>query len=151
MAKATLLHFTSKFSGTLNVFSTERHSMSHFLSFSTGIFVFLFQLLFHTSLLHLFRPSFSFLCVTKTFLSAKVNALENSWVQKGTTTRVHPFQEQSREHPLSSGGSPAALLAALPALMPMPNSQGLSPSCLSAGTEAAGESLKILQVCAEQL
>lgn len=104
MAKATLLHFTSKFNGELSVFSPERHSMPHFLSLCTEIPVFLFQLLFHTSLLHLFRPSFSFLWTTKTIVSAKGNALEKSWVQNSSTTRVHPFQGQGREHPLPSKG-----------------------------------------------
>lgn len=153
MAKAILLHFTSKFNGNLTVFSKEMHSMSHFLSFSTEIFIFLFQLLFHTSLLHLFRPSFSFLCITKTIPCAKGNALEKSWVQKGTTTRIHPFQEQSRERPLSSGGSPAALLVALPTPMPMKNNQDFPVACHEALRQqgTSRECFKNLQVCAKWL
>lgn len=149
-----LLQFTSKFNGKLTVFLIERHSMSHFLSFSTEIFIFLFQLLFHTSLLHLFRPSFSFLCITKTIPCAKGNALEKSWVQKATTSRVHPFQEQNREHPLGSwGGSPAVLLAALPTPMPMKNNQDFPVVCHEALRQqgTSKKCLKNLQVCAKQL
>lgn len=142
-----------RFNGKLTVFPTERHSISHFLSFSTEIFLFLFQLLFHIFLLHLFKPSFSFLCTIKTILCAKGNALEKSWVQKGTTTRVHPFQEQSRECPLSSGGSPAALLASLPTPVPMKNNQDFPVVCQKALRQqgTSRKCSKNLQVCAKWL
>lgn len=70
------------------------------------------------------------------FYVPKELALEKSWVQKGSTTRVHPFQGQSRDHTLSSGTIPCSQNGT--ANCNANENQPGFPSCLSPGTEIAG-------------
>lgn len=68
-----------------NLLSSQCDMLCHivtFLSFITQIFLFLFHLLFHTSLLYLFRPSFSFLSISKTIVCVMGKVFENSWIRK---------------------------------------------------------------------
>lgn len=154
MAKAILLHFTSKFSGKLTVFPTEMHSMSHLLSFSKEIFIFLFQLLFHTSLLHLFRPSSSFLSVLqRQFCVPKEMHLRNLGPKKEQPLESILSKSRAGSVPWAMGAPQLPCQDSLPTPVPMKNHQYFPVACHTAlGQQGTSRKcLKNFQVCAKRL
>ena len=101
MAKAIVLYFTSKFNGKMK----KNCHTSWVYHRNISMFSIFFTLLSCTW----FRPSFSFLSISKTIVHATGNTSEISWVQKARPLQAILLKSWARSMPWALGvpGCPA--------------------------------------------